>query len=81
MYVRILRERGPRVRLPEHGNYRRDEALHLRGQMQLLFQLHLQDQLRSWMGAAHFGFGPRCSAGSGKCAAFLLKKEQKSNYV
>jgi hypothetical protein len=71
MQVRILRGRRLQVWLPERKNRQPDQRLHLRGSMQLLSHLQLQDQLGAGIGAAHFAVSHRPSAGPERCAAFF----------
>ena len=77
--MRILRGRGLQVWLPERKDHRPDERLHLlRGPMQLLPYLQLQDRLGADIGAAHFPLSLRPSTGPERCAAFLLTRGEKS---
>ena len=66
MQVRILRGRGLQVWLPERENHRPDQGLHVRGPMQLLSHLQLQDQLGEEIDAAHFVPAPAVSVARGQ---------------
>jgi hypothetical protein len=61
--MRILRGRSLQVWLPERENQRPDQRLQLlRGSMQLLFQLQLQDQvIVQVVGAVFSSEGPGCA--------------------